>query len=197
VTDRPILFSGEMVRAILDGSKTMTRMIVKPQPKGHGDYWDLYNHGPEWALWLNDNRMSEPKTWPCPFGAPGDRLWVRETWAAWYGAHDDYGRVHYRADGATHETDGRGICPTPSCEVPPDGIVWHPSIHMPRWASRITLEVTSVRLERVRDITEADAIAEGFVSPGDFAATYAALYGQDTWHSNPYVWVIEFRRIQP
>lgn len=79
MTDRPILFSGPMVRAILEGRKTVTRRPVKPQPVGRGDYWDLYCHGPEWAWWLLDNRMSEPRTWVCPYGVPGDLLRVHGT----------------------------------------------------------------------------------------------------------------------
>lgn len=178
MTDRPIRFSGPEVRAILEGRKTVTRRPLKPQPVGRGDYWDLYCHGPEWAWWLLDNRMSEPRTWVCPYGVPGDRLWVGEThWADRGCAPDDYPKIHYRADMAEHDHCGAGVCPTPN------GISRHPgpwtrSSHMPRWASRLTLEVTSVTIERVQDITNEDAIREGATSRLD---DYGHKYWQLDW----------------
>lgn len=190
--ERPILFSGEMVRAILEGRKTQTRRVVKPQPKTEGlqgVYADLYNHGPEWAFWLPDNRMTEPRTWPCPHGTVGDRLWVREAWRIGSFMDGEPMVFDYRAGGDSMEErdndspdyeawsermasestdelekmqwphkDGDGIYRWDDCESP---LRWRPSIFMPRWASRITLEITDIRVERVQDITEADAKVEG------------------------------------
>lgn len=133
----------------------------------------------------------------CPYGQPGDRLWVREAWAR----DDEDGQLMYRAD------VGRDLCAD----------AWRPSIHMPRWASRITLEVTAVRVERLQDISEADAQAEGVIpkwEPGcsgrlmdafggfsfrPAASAYAELWeqinGPGAWDANPWVWVVEFKRV--
>jgi len=154
--ERPILFSGPMVRAILDGRKTQTRRPVKPQP------------------FVATPSMFDVSK--CPIGQPGDRLWVRETWTK-----NTNGVVWYRAD-----------------RHPIAGGLWRPSIHMPRWASRITLEITRVWVERVQDIMEDGAIREGMVrvdrcSPFQmFRDTWQSIYG--TWDANPWVWAVEFRR---
>lgn len=221
--ERPIIFNDEMVRALLDGRKTQTRRVVRPQPSSNTDkiYADHYNGGPEWAFWLPDNRMTEPRTWRCPYGVPGDRLWVRETWCG--GQHGT--SVYYKASWHEHEHGPR----------------WRPSIHMPRWASRLTLDVTDVRVERVKDISPEDAKAEGdkersglpeFYSRGvmchvdwfshlwysinaklkpvrrDGVITHYESYPWDDiretrthrgkpWHiyGNPWVWVVTFRRV--
>ena len=143
--ERPIIFSGPMVRAILEGRKTMTRRPLNPTSKS--------------------------------FGIPGDRLWVRETWAY---ADDVWGDAHivFRATNpdATPEK-------------------WNPSIFMPRSKSRITLEIISIRTERVQDISKADVIAEG-CELGCFEALWDSIYEQTyPWTLNPWVWVIEFRRV--
>lgn len=157
--ERPILFSSAMVRAILDGTKTQTRRVVKPR----GDYprYDGEMHpdgsGETWIDWG-----------PCPYGAPGDLLWVREAWGV--GCRPDpydgcwVDGIEYRADEAY--LDEHDMLPLrPFRDGFPTELSersgWRPSIHMPRWASRISLEVTSVRVERVQDISEEDAIAEG------------------------------------
>jgi hypothetical protein len=185
--DRPILFRGEMIRAILDGRKTQTRRVIKPQPEMHLEPDTVK------AAWLSG--FIDVK---CPYGRPGDRLWVRETW------HNQAPEtlVRYKASGDDlHELKK-----------------WKPSIHMPRWASRITLEVKSVRVERVQDISEADARAEGIVggmsesgSSGwgnneGMPEVYKAKWGfkalwntmradtEFSWERNPWVWVIEFNR---
>lgn len=204
--ERPILFSAPMVRAILDGSKTQTRRVVKPQPIYDGKFaggWKVVGKNGHEAATCGP-LVSEL----CPYGQPGDRLWVRETWAA---PHSEDGRppraiqcdqlrIHYLA------SEGRG------------GLVWRPSIHMPRWASRITLEITGVRVERLQEISEADAIAEGIERSYDqwrdyrtdqavnypSAATpidsYRTLWeeinGQGSWDANPWVWVVEFKRLE-
>lgn len=148
MSEKPILFSGEMVRAILAGRKTQTRRVVK-----QGPVLDSYN---EIGSWDGPGDEGEYTLSLCPYGKPGDTLWVRETWYC-----DDY-RVqrgpYKEVDGAKEMTVYRADDPTPyEAEQP----TWRPSIHMPRWASRITLRVTDVRVERVQDISEEDAIAEG------------------------------------
>ena len=192
--EHPILFSGEMVRAILDGRKTMTRRVIKPQPVSIPEAKVAH------ANWIMQNRT-------CPYGQPGDRLWVRETWkptrascAIATGIDGPGTYVRYRADDSrrtvAHSMKCRGADREP----------WHPSIFMPRWASRITLEITEVRVERVQDITEEDAKAEAPPFPFDYTpASYRSLfralwdslnakrgYG---WAANPWVWVISFKRV--
>lgn len=196
--ERPILFSAPMVRAILAGTKTQTRRSVKP-PRGYR-WLDLAV-----GTMVNDGghkkHISDLRS---PYGEPGDRLWVRETWA--YGTHamnakrDEDGPFVYAAD--NYGTQGR-LCDR-----------WRPSIHMPRAASRITLEITGVRVERLQDISEADARAEGIgrYDNGTFglddpaacmgpsaAVAYMRLWnhinGPDSWGANPWVWCLEFRRL--
>lgn len=201
---RPIIYNAESVRAILDGRMTQTRRVIKPQPKTptHGTYPDPYNGGPEWAFWLPDNRMTEPRTWRCPYGQPGDRLWVRETWAR------DGFVICYRADGTwVPRTHDRPTVPR-----------WRSAIHMPRWASRLTLEVTDVRVERVQDISEWDCQHEGIwkdilcsandypwimgdkrylVAQGAFRALWDSINAKRGfgWDVNPWVWVLTFRMV--
>lgn len=186
--ERPILFSGPMVRAILDGRKTQTRRVVKPQPCQQMVPVDF-------TLDQSSRRWSDRQSlWNCPYGRPGDRLWVREAWAA------DRCYDHLKP-----------------CEIPEGSTIhrgeeivsgWHkkrPSIHMPRWASRIDLEVTGVRVERLQDISERDAKSEGVwpLPPNPpirghqraFKALWGHINGSDSWAKNPWVWVVEFRRI--
>lgn len=177
MTERPILFSGQMVRAILEGRKTMTRRVIKPQPTGAADV---------------QYRVAAAVTMPvsgrqqvCPYGRVGDHLWVRETWAphAWPPTGPSY---QYAADDQY---------PAPER--------WRPSIHMPRAASRITLEVLNVRVERLHDISEEDAKAEGVTLKGTsrydgeardaFEALWCGINGADSWEANPWVWCISFR----
>lgn len=189
-TQRPILFSGEMVRAILSGRKTQTRRAIRGQdPDVDADL-------------------------RCPYGAPGGRLWVRETFAAdpdhpdaltmpEYEGGQNPGHLLYRADARkfgspTLMINGNDV----------DRIRWRPSIFMPRWASRITLEVQGVRVERVQAITEDDARAEGagLRSPtghavGSARENFAMLWDRINaerapWSSNPWVWVVVFRSVR-
>jgi hypothetical protein len=165
--ERPILFSGPMVRAILEGRKTQTRRIVKPQP--------LCIASGEWIM----NGSA------CKYGKPGDRLWVRETWWA---PRDDV-RGEYKREYIKYAAtlDGMGQ-PT-----------WKPSIHMPRWASRINLEVVSVRVERLQNISEEDARAEGIWQPNwplSWRQLWESINGAGSWEANPWVWVVEFKRIE-
>jgi hypothetical protein len=219
--ERPILFSAPMVRALLDGSKTQTRRVVKTQPEfvlEPSDYKLAVGgrmvSGPrsEWLHW-NGSRIAELNDPRCPYGQPGDRLWVREAWST----HSFMDGVkpselktrsfHYWADGEI--TTGKR----------------RPSIHMPRFASRITLEIVSVRVERLRDISEADAWAEG-CARGDaddaggffpaeepdpsgigsrgwdnardwYADLWETINGPDSWDKNPWAWAVEFKRIEP
>jgi hypothetical protein len=218
VIERPILFSDAMVQAILDGRKTQTRRLVKPQPPtqeavraragdgydweavrpGSAEFWPV---GPVWAV----RNCGGSASIRCPYGAAGDRLWVREAWNAHAltGAGEPVS-IHYRAGGP-----GRQIAQAPNDAWWHEPPRWTPSIHMPRWASRLTLEVVSVRVERLHAITEDDAKAEGaeLVEPFldlDAPATYrdgfAALWTRINherapWLSNPWVWVVEFRRV--
>lgn len=190
--ERPILFSAPMVRAILNGTKTQTRRAVKDRHIDSAPPACIFQ-------WLRER---------CTYGQPGDRLWVRETWA--YGVHalaaerDEDGPFVYAADG----TDQGRLCDR-----------WRPSIHMPREASRILLEITSVRVEPLQDISEADAVAEGIARDGDgyerfhvdpdapvgqsftrnpvlaYRGLWDYINGGGAWDKNPLVWVIEFRRV--
>ena len=168
--ERPILFSTEMVRALLDGRKTMTRRLVKPQPskddytlwtQNGGDKKDNGKH--RWGKVLNNLLEADKEMFSCPYGQIGDILWVRETWADLRGmgfSIDDFPRlVAYKAD-----SKDEGL------EIAKEyGIKWKPSIFMPRSASRISLRITNIRVERLNDITEEDAIREGVeknIEPG-------------------------------
>lgn len=211
--ERPILFSGPMVRAILDGRKTQTRRVVKlpPHIKHHElDLTRMQDGYPDGVrpIWGDDE---EPNLFSTrnPFGKPGDHLWLKETW-----------RQYSRSECACYD----------DCQCPPSGTVfyradhdeeikWRPSIFMPRWASRITLEITGVRVERLQEISEEDAKKEGIESEGgdpkmwksynpklgwlsvdDPAMSYRTLWesinGPGSWDANPWVWVIEFRRVE-
>jgi len=194
--ERPILFSGPMVRAILAGQKTQTRRAVSPQPSGG------VRSSPFCASGLEDGHGREIRS---RYGRPGDRLWVRESFDFLpTGGHDDPQacEIVYWADGSTEPRS-----------APPDynPMIYsyqkiRPSIHMPRWASRITLEIVSVRVERLQAISEADARAEGAPwaacgSPQEgsqkagFARLWESINGDGSWAANPWVWVVEFRRI--
>lgn len=191
--ERPILFSGEMVRAILDGGKTQTRRIVKQQPTP-----DELAEGVRFTEsgWLLYGREFRGHTIRCPFGQPGDRLWVRETFQLRTIGSGVYAR--YQADGSD-----RLVFPPETWNGIPDDSAWRPSIHMPRWASRITLEVLNVRVERLWSISRGDAMAEGCPHRNMMAGTspvvwfselWESINGQASWSINPWVWVIEFKR---
>jgi hypothetical protein len=182
---RPILFSGAMVRALLDGRKTQTRRVVKPQP-----------------VVTDEEAAVLPQAWedgfipiPCPHGKPGDLLWVRESFAVPF-RHDP--GTTGRAGGAIYRADA-GIDHQWSADTKK---TWTPSIHMDRWASRLTLEITGVRVERLQQISEADAVAEGcrgqidggLICPSEqYGELWSSINGQDSWDANPWVWVIEFK----
>lgn len=245
--ERPILFSAPMVRAILEGRKTQTRRLVKLPHHNPLGVWEPCVIGGE-----SGGRTSSGETIPqqqaiwhtrtgdsiaCPHGQPGDRLWVRETFTVEHQVESDqspphsdgrpvyqcphgsgWRQAHYRATDPAPELqyeDMSADC-EPECR-------WKPSIHMPRWASRILLEVVSVRAERLHDISEAGALAEGVSSlrgegrffmdyrksgngTDDFTAGSAkysfqtlweSIRGEESWNANPWVWVIEFRKVSP
>lgn len=234
--ERPILFAAEMVRAILAGTKTQTRRVVKlPERDGTPDAIHPDGSGRGWIAWwggatAEDTARLYPgnEGFPCPFGVPGDRLWVREACIidGWYDGEDARlpivvtkdGRggdrsVLYRADSPyirAIDDDGHQKYRKDGTEA---SVGWTPSIHMPRWASRITLEITGVRVERLRGITEADARAEGAPynngNPGPLGPTQLVMEAREefrrtwdgiakpgeTWDANPWVWVVEFKRI--
>lgn len=204
--ERPVLMNGAMVRATLAGTKTQTRRVIKPHPEmvadkriepWKGDPADLLEL-------LKQNRRH------CPYGQVGDRLWVRET----LGHHADKG--HYYAATGTHIGPilDYELEPSPSIGIPARTI---PSIHMPRWASRILLEIISLRVERLQDISESDAIAEGiektpqgfwslygqhdsngtFNPRTSFRALWQSINGADSWAASHWVWVVEFKRVAP
>lgn len=200
--ERPILFSAPMVRAIINSTKTQTRRVVKPQPEAGEKFFSLdialnMDGGPSGlAAWfLDSNEGGLPPVF-CPYGQPGDRLWVRETfmhepadycWEASVSIPCRPASTVYRADFPD--------------SVPGEG--WKPSIHMPRNLSRITLEVTGVRVERLNDISRGDAMEEGCPFPNmadgtDPRSWYADLWrqinGAGSWAANPWVWVVEFRK---
>lgn len=226
--ERPILFSGEMVRAILEGRKTQTRRVLKPQPKVDGKYL-LWSPNKNFHF---DGRLDQI-SWgiedACPYGKFGDRLWVRETWVS---GTMNGGDIWYRY----RATDEKDVL---------EGTKWKPSIFMKRHASRILLEVVSVRVERLQDISEEDAEAEGISQLFDektkrsrpecnsdswknylwhgnwgqygmgnkksdawhyqysgyekardsFSSLWEAINGPGSWEKNPWVWVIEFKRV--
>lgn len=193
--ERPILFSAPMVRALLAGTKTQTRRIAKPVR--HPDLGNVYAPG---ALVL-EHEPQHVIDRCCPYGRPGDRLWVRET-------HNTHGGL------ATYRADGDWIADYHREEPQQPRLRWVPAIHMPRTASRITLEITGTRVERLQDISEEDAKAEGAPGyeegldapppDGDHEWSYRASFqrlweqinGPGAWAKNPWVWVVEFERAQ-
>jgi len=232
--ERPILFSAPMVRAILDGKKTQTRRVVKGLPAVSlaGDVAPVTD-GKRWAISRSRLDHRGGAAWPadpkpgllCPYGKPGDRLWVKETHAFIEGGeydplngdyHDIYSvggpvkpheyALAYRADDAWQDT----------CNS--EGITWRPSIFMPRWASRITLEVTGVRVERLQDISGEDAVSEGISIPRctcevcvrsstmctadasaaamEYRTLWESIHGPGAWDANPWVWVVSFKRAE-
>ncbi|WP_432807243.1 hypothetical protein [Leclercia adecarboxylata] len=245
MTERGMIFNAEMVRAILDGRKTQTRRVMKPQPEvcPRGGHWWPSNVF-KTMLHVEEEMQNGKGGWgglvgdACPFGDVGDRIWVRETWGVVSHELDEDGRIHpwspdrpataihempfgngyysghaiYAADGGFTWGDDDGYEDGRSC--------WKPSIHMPRAASRILLEITDVRVERLNSISEEDCWAEGIEavdglfenteiidmalkigccvedSKPMFALLWQSIYGDDSWPANSWVWVIEFKRIE-
>ena len=211
--ERPILFSGEMVRAILEGRKTQTRRAVKDQ--------SIIEFNEDGFIWAHNPKHGHPCDYGCssspvsvcPYGQPGDRLWVRET-------HAIVPRTAYRQSVGVEQilkpdcNHDAAIFKASWDRSPPGR--WRPSIHMPRWASRITLEITGVRVDRLCDISNDDAISEGIWKYPDegcykiytpttsfgtinpvksFRSLWESINGPDSWDANPWAWVVEFKRI--
>ncbi len=201
--ERPVIFNGEMVRAILDDRKTQTRRAISDR---HLHLIDVASQAGEcYPLESGIDHANSQSYYRehCPFGQVGDRLWVRETWQGPLVAEQHLEDYRVNADKfqtpefCEYAADG-GARPE-FCDLDDNARQgWRPSIHMPRWASRITLEITGVRVERLQDISEADAIAEGGTKHFNidwFGPLWASIYGGDSWNANPWVWVIEFRRV--
>lgn len=216
----PIIFSGAMVRAILAGKKTQTRRVVKPQPDEvmppkKGMFPGAYRFIPGD---VDKPNYGSFKPIQCPFGVPGDRLWVREGWRCTGGG--SLRNIIYRVDGDTAMSfcgvdDGRvGCLRTPQAHwdewdrlvyKTKRGCEWRPSIHMPRWAARIFVEVVNVQVERVQDASPWDIIAEGCpIHYDDEEGSAISEWWMDLWDSinakrgygwevNPWVWVVEFK----
>lgn len=220
--ERGMIFNGEMVRAILDWRKTQTRRIVSDR---HLNLIDLGSQiGECYPLECGIDHANSQSYYRehCPFGKPGDRIWVRETYQ---GPLFDYEHMESyledsskfeKPDFCVYRADGK---PAPEFYDADDNLHcgWSPSIHMPRWASRITLEITDVRVERLNGISETDAEAEGInmealfdsqdcydciadhnmtgrpTAKGAFKYLWESIYGEENWQANPWVWVIEFK----
>lgn len=192
MSEKPILFSGEMVRAILAGRKTQTRRTVKKQPIT-GDVKPTKDNG----IWSSQTDRSVVSYFACPYGQPGDRLWIKETFrlsesndcACYEPCGCKVGVPIYRAT-ANMEREEKTDPP------------WKPSIFMPRKYSRITLEIEAVRADRLQSITDADAIAEGccgvsstqFGVP-NFRYVWESINGHESWKANPWVWVVTFKEV--
>jgi hypothetical protein len=231
MTERPILFSAPMVRALLNGSKTQTRRVCEPaatlsavvavqDPRERGQRPPYYTPG-----WFGDE--DGEVQFFSPYGKPGDRLWVREAYRLTApfdqdsparvgerctdaGYRKPWAPIHYEADGARDNWEHVGTPPYPECS--PVAGKLRPGMFMCRWMSRIDLEVTGVRVERLDGISAADAIAEGINPHPDHhdrprnslygpIRTYRDLWeqinGAGSWAANPWVWVVEFRRFRP
>ncbi|MCE0212627.1 hypothetical protein LVU51_17595 [Klebsiella pneumoniae] len=206
--ERGMIFNGEMVRAILDGRKTQTRRPIKWKQTRFTEIGERED-GSKWP-WSEDAEHACDFWHPCPFGSVGDRIWVRETFQGPlfdYDLMDNYCKdptPFKKPEFCVYKADG---VPAPEFYDADDELhcCWRPSIHMPRWASRILLEITNVRVERLKNISDRDAICEGCstadMKSGDcvadvFARLWASIYGSDSWNANPWVWVIEFKRVE-
>ncbi|HIG8619994.1 TPA: hypothetical protein ACYEOD_002641 [Klebsiella michiganensis] len=234
--ERGMIFNGEMVRALMSGRKTQTRRPIKWKQTRFTEIGERED-GSKWP-WSEDAEHACDFWHPCPFGAVGDRIWVRETWATL--GNEDGCCIDWEGNLCKGDERSAARIYRASCEqrpgdyglwsIPDDAYwkphtkehkfegAWRPSIHMPRWASRILLEITDVRVERLNAISEEDATAEGvppagsllpdypgtFLTPkGDFATAKVAfqrlwesIYGEESWKANGWVWVISFKRVE-
>ena len=202
VKERPVLFNAPMVRAILDGSKTQTRRIVKTAK----DHFLRCELAPcELAGEVNSGNYHN-----CSYGRPGERLWVRESWQAWHQTSIEYNEWEVCDGPPSQILDQYGRASVEYHATSQSSGPWRPSIHMPRWAGRIDLLIRSVRIERLQDISEADALAEGITydqlpdNPHDlqrartwYRGLWEEINGAGSWEANPWVWVIGFERVKP
>ena len=218
---RPILFSGAMVRALLADTKTQTRRILKPQPFNGRPDDEVHKQMIENGALGQDESLTDllngaidhgfiPEA-KCPYGQPGDRLWVREAFGKvnMHSLSNNgplFEQITYRAGkrvlaskDAPSDFDMENWPVSWVDDYKPTDGKWRPSIHMPRWASRITLEIISVRVERLRDISMQDVLAEGCMlstsktEPLDYQNLWESINGSGSWDANPWVWVVEFR----
>ncbi|HEC8802658.1 TPA: hypothetical protein ACTADG_004307 [Salmonella enterica subsp. enterica serovar Havana] len=209
--ERGMIFNAEMVRAILDGRKTQTRRPIKWKQTRFTEMAER-DDGSLWP-WAEDCERGGDIWFACPYGEIGDRIWVRETWQVIHDHIDESSHVEYRTYAQSIPKEKDRYWHTVYAEHFGDesredrGFPWRPAIHMPRWASRITLEITDVRVERLRDLSEEDAKSEGIIPsaggvlPGweyriNFRDLWMDIYGADNWEANPWVWVIEFKRVE-
>lgn len=214
MTERGMIFNAEMVRAILDGRKTQTRRPIKWKQTRFTEIGERED-GSKWP-WSEDAEHACDFWHPCPFGAVGDRIWVREAFRV-HSRATDVATLVYKASERNSWTEQTHRVPVAVCNKPATPEKWTPSLHMPRWASRILLEITDVRVERLNAISEEDARAEGIIDGGclncgepepcgcanpdpdatdAFAYLWQSIYGQASWNANPWVWVIEFKRVE-
>jgi len=223
--ERPILFSGPMVRAILEGKKTQTRRVVNPQPeKDSFGFWYPSAAHKNGLLYETEDSLKRwlLNSFKCPHGQPGDRLWVRETWCR--SGEDLPDGIIYKTDKFSpllkmfDDTKAGENAGKLAAKYPRDD-KWIPSIYMPRWASRLTLEVTRARVERLQDISEGNAMAEGVEQCGGGWKNYRPGADEECWGStarvsfatlwdsinvkrgfgwdaNPWVWVVEFEVVE-
>ncbi|EAN5546931.1 hypothetical protein EI215_18695 [Salmonella enterica] len=202
--ERGMIFNAEMVNAILSGRKTQTRRPIKWKQTRFTEIAER-DDGSLWP-WAEDCERGGDIWFACPYGEIGDRIWVRETFRV-HSRATDVATLVYRASVRNSWTEQTHRVPVAVCNKPATPEKWTPSIHMPRWASRITLEITDVRVERLRGLSEEDAKSEGIIPsaggvlPGweyriNFRDLWMDIYGTDNWEANPWVWVIEFKRVE-
>ncbi len=214
MNEKPILFNSEMVNAILSGRKTQTRRIMKVQPENphlglrrilesknsseNGKYF--------WSQSDACGTRPRSKTFSCPLGQPGDQLWVRECFRV-HSRATDVATLVYRASERHSWTEQTRRVPVSDCNRPVSPEKWTPSLHMPRWASRINLLITGVRVERLNTISTGDAMAEGYPAEREatggsldawlwFRELWDGIYPDNTFEVNPWCWVIEFERME-
>jgi hypothetical protein len=196
--ERPILFSGEMVKAILEGRKTMTRRAIKPQPPNGEGVNTCHYCESNWS-YTTDGGACACRGIPNRYGHPGDRLWVKETFCELdtnkHGVLGINEKIVYRATNPAQDEDSKRI-------MKEYGYKWKPSIFMPRNASRITIEIIDTRVERLNDISVEDALAEGIIHRSmncpkvEYRWLWEEINGAGTWDANPFVWVIEFKKLE-
>ncbi|SVQ49850.1 morphogenetic protein [Klebsiella pneumoniae] len=195
-----MIFNAEMVRALLDGRKTQTRRPIKWKQTRFTEIGERED-GSKWP-WSEDAKHACDFWHPCPFGAVGDRIWVREAFRV-HSRATDVATLVYKASERNSWTEQTRRVPVAVCNKPATPEKWTPSLHMPRWASRILLEITGVRVERLRSMSQDDARAEGVIAASGpmeaglaFRELWDSIYGEESWKANPWVWVIEFKRVE-
>lgn len=214
---KPINFNSEMIRALIAGRKWQTRRVMKPQPPSWIRDFGYNCFTPKGSIsgfGVYENEGPAQKFFKCPYGQPRDRLWVRETWVGAYDDSDNLIQATFRdltSNRLGGET-GEEYFMAPNAPKGSENwcLRWRKKsvIHMPQWASRFTLEITNVRVERVQDISEEDAIAEGSQEPSlvpiiggclserdAFAKLWNHIYGPGAWERNDWVWVYEFKKL--